>query len=266
MAIKNLSTLKTQFQNFINRIAPFNTDSLIQKGEHDQVMQDQLDSAVWKKDSSVSVTTAGAMNLDASANDLFIIDTSGDAGAAYTININNLETGQRVRVELTKKVADIITVTGAKWWPVTLSDGSIVQTGKLNLSFEVWAVNGEIRASLLEPTHSGISVDDALSLKVKVIPIGDWDMDVDNFVIIPHLLDGTKIRNINVQILSDSGTGSNLMVTTDFTSPGSAFVSGGYLYSNTNVVLERLNGGWFDSGNYALTPFNRGFITIIYEG
>lgn len=148
---KNTATLKTQFNNFIDRNAPFDANPLIQKTEHDQVIQDHLDSQVLKNDDSVAVVTAATMNLDASASDLFIIDTTGDGSAAYTINVNNLETGQRVRVELTKKVGDIITVGSSEWWPNTLEDGTIIQVGLTDLSFEAWNINGFIRVSLLKP-------------------------------------------------------------------------------------------------------------------
>jgi hypothetical protein len=151
MSIKNRPTLKTQFLNFISRLAPFDGNPLIQKTEHNQVIQDHLDSQILKKDDSAAVVTAATMNLDASASDLFIIDTGAAGTAARTININNLETGQRVRVEITKKTGDTFTVPGSEWWPNTLEDGSIIQVGLTDLSFEAWNINGTIRVNLLEP-------------------------------------------------------------------------------------------------------------------
>ena len=141
MSIKNRPTLKTQFLNFISRLAPFDGNPLIQKSEHNQVIQDHLDSQILKSDESLAVVTAATMNLDASASDLFIIDTGAAGTAARTININNLETGQRVRVEITKKTGDTFILGSGEWYPIRDGSGNIEQVGLTDLSFEAWNVN-----------------------------------------------------------------------------------------------------------------------------
>jgi len=160
MSIKNRPTLKTQFLNFISRLAPFDGNPLIQKTEHNQVIQDHLDSQVLKIDESVAVVTAATMNLDASTADLFTIDTGAAGTAARTININNLETGQRVRVEITKKTGDTFTVGSSEWWPIRDGSGNIEQTGLTDLSFEAWNINGAIRVSRLKASK----ISDSLAL------------------------------------------------------------------------------------------------------
>lgn len=166
MSIKNRPTLKTQFLNFISRLAPFDGNPLIQKTEHNQVIQDHLDSQLLKIDESLAVVTAATMNLDASASDLFIIDTGAAGTAARTININNLETGQRVRVEITKKTGDTFTVGSSEWWPIADGSGNIEQTGFTDLSFEAWNIDGVIRVSRLKPSKisDSLALDESYSI------------------------------------------------------------------------------------------------------
>jgi len=97
-------------------------------------------------------------------------------------------------------------------------------------------------------------------LNRKVINIGDWDMNGQPTITIAHGLDGTKIRNINVLIVQDNATDRH-----DFKAPGSSLsVGGGITQDGTNIIMTRASGGWFDTTDYDLTSFNRGFIVIDY--
>ena len=273
MAIKNLSTLKIQFTNFINRISPFDGNKLVQKLEHDQVMQDQLDSAVWKTDGSLTIPTSASMVIDASLGDLFIINTNASGSSNFDVTVINIKSGQRVRVQLKKKSTDIIHIPFGKWWPTILSNGTIKQDGKTDLSFECWNILGAQRFSLLDPTIAGFSVDGGLSLKTKVIEIGDWNMDASQQVIIPHGIDNQKIRSVDVKIRIDSTFNSgpyqqgvfDLLIGTDiFGTVGGVQLTGSCIVALNDIYLNH-NNSMFNSPVFSATGVNRGWITIVYE-
>lgn len=94
----------------------------------------------------------------------------------------------------------------------------------------------------------------------KVVNIGDWDMDATPTLNVAHGLTLAQIRNIEVAILDDSGQIYKLE--TDFGLTGAA--DGYYWADATNVILNRLTGGAFDSLGFNATSFNRGYITIKY--
>ncbi len=293
MSIKNRPTLITQFQNFINRIAPFAGDPLIQKSEHLQVITDHLQSMVLKDDESLAVATAGTMNLDASAADLFTIDTSGAGTASRTININNLEKGQRIRVKITKKTGDLFSVGSSTWWPIENSGGDVEQDGLLDFSFEAWNIDGVLRistlkASIISDSRSSTSPFDMASsnavkilndrldnelngLNFKKVDIGDWNMDSTSSVnididVVAAIL-GEDVVAIDVWIRNDAATSLRRLDLGDSVSPPTA-PQGNWALGDTgsadNLTLTRLTGGDFDNVSYDDTPYNRGFIVITY--
>jgi hypothetical protein len=98
--------------------------------------------------------------------------------------------------------------------------------------------------------------------KVKIVEIGAWNMDTDASKTVTGLglSDKTKIRDISVMLVNDSGN----------TWPLDAFennaVQGGVgNYTASAVDLHRLAGGTFDTTAWDSTGINRGWITIIYE-
>ncbi len=107
------------------------------------------------------------------------------------------------------------------------------------------------------------------SLKVKVIQIGDWNMDTTGSVSVTHsIVDGTKIRSVDAVIISDNGLYfklENYDVATGQLSGGIAGVNEDVPISGTSILLARKTGGFFDQTAFDSTTFNRGFITIIYE-
>ncbi len=103
-------------------------------------------------------------------------------------------------------------------------------------------------------------------LQTKVIEIGDWNMDATNGVVVIHGLDHIKIRDMVCMILQNSNTNIRSLTAGNGGS-GNVDPQGSIDFaSNTNVVLNRLTGGIFDGILYNATSFNRGFVTITYEG
>jgi hypothetical protein len=106
----------------------------------------------------------------------------------------------------------------------------------------------------------------ANGLKLKIVEIGDWDMDTNNSVAVTHGL-GTgiykKIRDISFTIRDDSDL--------TFYNDGYATSSGTLqlwisVIGTTQITITRLTGGFFDgSGSYNDTGYNRGWVTILYE-
>lgn len=93
-------------------------------------------------------------------------------------------------------------------------------------------------------------------LNVKVVDIGDWNMDTTASVNVAHGVTWSKIRSITVSIWNDDS-----VLYTFFdgstTSPS--------VYANSvNVILTRITSGFFDSVNFNATSFNRGYVTIWY--
>lgn len=101
------------------------------------------------------------------------------------------------------------------------------------------------------------------SYKIKIVQIGDWDMDTTSTAIILHgISDFTKIRSITASIRNDvDGAIYNLCIA----DPSTFVLDGSVDYANTTqLVLSRRSGGAFDNSNFNSTSFNRGWVTIIY--
>ena len=110
---------------------------------------------------------------------------------------------------------------------------------------------------------SGNSIEtDGTALRTKVIEIGDWNMDTTSSVIIPHGIDYTAIRAINVIIRRDD---ARVYGFASYQNAASDLLLQEIVVTSTNVALVRDANGDFDNANYTSTPFNRGFITITYE-
>jgi hypothetical protein len=101
----------------------------------------------------------------------------------------------------------------------------------------------------------------SLSLGVKVIEIGDWNMDSTATKNIAHGLLLNNIRTIQGTIRDD---GSTTFYPLMF-SPYSTYSAVTVYCDATNAVCDRQSGSIFDSALFDATSFNRGWITIWYE-
>ncbi len=105
--------------------------------------------------------------------------------------------------------------------------------------------------------------DGTNKIHTKIINIGDWNMDTTNSKNVVHGLTLLKIRAIAGIIQDDAST-----TLSSFT-PG-APVAGSVIQAwidhldGTNVVLNRLTGGVYDSTSYDSISYNRGWIVITY--
>jgi hypothetical protein len=124
---------------------------------------------------------------------------------------------------------------------------------------------GIINTSNAVIASGGIQTDGSNTLKIKVIDIGDWDMDATGSINVAHGLGASfsNIRSVSVMIRNDSGSqiypfnaGVNL---TDTTPQGTIAQ-----ISNPNINLARLGTGIFNSTDFDATSYNRGWITITY--
>lgn len=282
MAQKNRPTLKQQFSDFINRVAPFDGNALLQKTEHLQIKDDLFDSLLNNTDFSDLINSpSAAINLDFSDFDMYRINSSGSGETDFNITINNLGTGQVARVHITKKNNDTYDFTNA----VIGQIDNLKQTGTI-LAFFVHNINGVLVAysdmtiaktnsitdSDPEKLATAKAVNDLNALKLniarfdvesgtpglitKVIEIGDWNMFAFLSTSVSHGITLSKIRSLSAMIRNDSDT-----TATDLTGAGLGTITA----LASTVTLERIGGSLFDSTSYDSTSFNRGWITIIYE-
>lgn len=108
-----------------------------------------------------------------------------------------------------------------------------------------------------------VEVGASAELKVKVINIGDWNMDSTASVNVAHGVTLDNIRSVDFVIKDDNSTNR-------YMSRGSTAADGEMQMwvdsiGATNIVLARLTGGYFDTAAFDATSFNRGYVTIFYQ-
>ncbi len=106
-------------------------------------------------------------------------------------------------------------------------------------------------------------------LKVKVVEIGEWNMDTTASVSIAHGMGATffeKVRTTSAMIRADAG---GFAVNLASINTGTAHVDGGVQHVDETIIfIDRSDGGRFDGPEYnatAGTVANRGWVTIWYE-
>jgi hypothetical protein len=117
-----------------------------------------------------------------------------------------------------------------------------------------------------EACNSILPASGTANLKIKVVEIGDWNMDSTATLAVAHgVSDFTKVRSMSAIIRKDDdATYYNLNhLTIAGTTDGSGQITS---IDATNINLEVNASGFFDSTDFNATSYNRGFITIIYEG
>lgn len=129
-----------------------------------------------------------------------------------------------------------------------------------NSSGNIPISNGTVNANLNAEQHNG--------LKVKVVDIGDWNMDTAQTKQTLHGLTVSSIRSISAIVRDDSNVLFHPVTPAPF---GTALtgelevIVGIYSSDTTYVYLERRTNGIFDnSTEYDASSYNRGYITIWY--
>ena len=145
---------------------------------------------------------------------------------------------------------------GANGLPDNLYDGFQYYQSLWNIiKFGIEDYVARNRPFLLTPGTSN-------KLNVKVIQIGDWNMDSTDNVNVAHGLTLANIRNISVVIRDDGNTTYYCLPGADATLAADQE----YAFANaSNVNIKRRDSGIFDNASFDQTSYNRGWITIMYE-
>jgi hypothetical protein len=105
-------------------------------------------------------------------------------------------------------------------------------------------------------------------IKIKVVQIGDWDMDTNGTKAVAHGLDNINgIKSVTATVRNDQNNALYILggaFTTDLNYAYCDLVVNGI--DTTDITLQRvLSPGKFDSTNYNSITYNRGWINIQYE-
>lgn len=169
---------------------------------------------------------------------------------------------------------DVLTLTGGvPTWSAPAGGISGLSTGSIPKASSSTTLND----SIISQSGSAITIAGTAEIqsgfrtqatgsyyKVKVLDIGDWNMDSTSSVSVLHgLADYKKIRGVSMIVVRDDSD-TNYYSLPFFNSSTSE--NGGVTgITSTTVNVGRLTGGVFDNTSFDSTSFNRGWITIIYE-
>lgn len=120
-------------------------------------------------------------------------------------------------------------------------------------SSSVSATTGEFQGGVRTATSGSY-------IKKTILEIGDWDLTAALTKNVAHgLADFTKIRAVDVIIRNDAGT------TLYKLDRGNAAGGGVVSIDTTNISLYRTLTSDFNTTDFNLTPYNRGWVTIEHE-
>lgn len=155
----NRTTLKQRISDFINRIAPFDGNPLIQKLEDQEIRNDVADSVILKTADSVTFNpTNQNVVLDFTNSDEVKLVTTGSIQTIFNITVQGLETSQNQigRIIVSKKTGDVINFSNANVFPFESPNSQI---GKSFVSFAIIFVSPNYRAMYLESNDFSSSID-----------------------------------------------------------------------------------------------------------
>jgi len=224
-----------------------------------------------------SWTNAGTANFPAGcgAADLFALEVfAGPDGAGIVyqrvVDISLAYATERYSWE--RKSID----AGATWstwgYPFHISDATSTATGDTipirdadgDIAFRDVAARDvsarDVTAATIIP--SGGITENAITVKRKIIPIGAWNMDSDQIIVVAHGLTLSKIRRMSAIIYNDLQT-----IAYDFYFTAEGYYTSGDQIGITaeSVYITLRRPGWFNSSGYSSTGINRGYISIEYE-
>ena len=121
-------------------------------------------------------------------------------------------------------------------------------------------VNGDYFNAVVQKIRDSA---DAVTLQVKEVDSGDWNMDSTNQVSVAHGLTLSKIVSGFGYIRNDADNEHNF-----FGDIGASGANGVAFRPNgidaTNIILTRLTGGNYDGVNYNATSYSRGKIYVLH--
>ena len=258
----------------------------------------QTASLVWD-----NVNTRLGMGATSPASTAHVSESTSSTGATAGLTIENTSTGDAVThykvaaqtfsVGVDNSASDAFTVTPSttlgstssfRLYPsgrFSIGENDVLNTGKLYIrgaadniliNAEASSGSGEFQVSDDGETYSQGGYDiiyrtsggsESVIYEIsKTINIGDWNMDATASVNVSHGLGSNflNIREVSVMIYRDDVTA--FLPLTSAATGGTA--NGYWSTDNTNIVLNRIVSGVFDSTNYDSTSFNRGYVTIRY--
>jgi hypothetical protein len=177
-------------------------------------------------------------------------DTSAGDNAAmgYTATEGLILTGQGSTNDVTIKNDVDTTVAQVPTGTTTLACNGLVSAQ--SFSGIALTLTGDLTLdSLVQPT-------------IKIMDIGDWDMDTDATISVAHSLTAGTIRSVSVAIRQDTTAGSPVYMLGAYSPAGTTneYVE----WNDTVVIMARSTGGIFDNTSFNATGYNRGWITITY--
>lgn len=98
-------------------------------------------------------------------------------------------------------------------------------------------------------------------LAVKVIEIGDWNMDANASIAVAHGLTLSKIKSVSVMVRNDADDAYYQLCGFD----GATLPAYQTAIDATNINVTRKTSDTFDSTDFDSTSYNRGWVTIIYS-
>ena len=121
---------------------------------------------------------------------------------------------------------------------------------------------------ITNPILSSNMIDDDGNLwKRKRLEIGVWNMDIDVEKIIPHGLSGVQWQSVGIEevmVFDDTYAVKSALSYIDNDAPIDHVQGGLKKIDNTNIVITRLTGGWYDGLFYTSVLVNRGHIIFWY--
>jgi len=181
------------------------------------------------------------------------INTTCDGSTAKNSHTHTLATGAS---DVTASAAELNQCDG-KTLVNTVDNQSIGGTKTFTTGFTV--ADGFVDMGLSVVVQRG----GIAQPRQKVINIGVWNMDSTSAVSVAHGVTLTKIVSVSGILFNDAlSTGDPIPYTGD-TDAGDhdLYISS---VTTTNVILNRVTGGDFDSTNYNDAVMNRGYILVTY--
>lgn len=193
---------------------------------------------------------------------LTAVDING--GSIDGVTIGSSSPGAVTTTALTATTADINagTIDGATVGASTASSGAfttITASSTANITGDTTISGSASAANGVDAGASGVF------MKVKVMNIGDWNMDSTATVTVAHGLTAENIRSMSVVIRTDTSVSPINYYPLEWENTGGTEAEGEYKWQTTNIILKRTAGGDFDSAEFDDTSYNRGWITIWYE-
>ncbi len=223
-----------------------------------------IDAAVTEaKIAADAVTTSKIkdgeiVNADVSAS-AAIAGTKVDAGTSTTRGALELATdAETVTGTDTARATTPANITAKLAEPGAIG-GTTASTG----AFTTLTASSTAAITGAASLDGGFDTGDDVTLKMKTIDIGDWNMDSTTNVSVAHGLTLANIRFAHVTVRKDSAQGSGLVF-------GSASATDDGMQcwvdeiNATDVILYRITSGRMDTTTYDETSYNRGWIHIWY--